>query len=342
MVNAHHVPVGGGGGGGVLNVLAGNRLPAGPVKMRLGWSQSRVFVAGTFTRAETHPTDGAAEGFSSGLIVPPFPPALATDTSLYLGVWIAGTEELIAIDRSGVDSLSAFPVADKISIQVDGINGHYYPASAREAAPTTDNILSVVIPGDTVFTSANVSDWAKSSNTDLIPAAKLPAGGGLVEIISKTNLHVSRNNPANLAYLRSGWRDYKLLGLAISHQEFESFDFDIWRANTIGESVQMYWISPADIQDQATYTSGGSTESTAVLINLDPGMHIIGLNTSTDRIKFALNQIRIAEDNAGRLVLFGQQYAREVEHQDGGNILFGGTETKSNLGTIQVQLWGMN
>ena len=66
----------------IVDVVDG-RLPAAAVAMRLGWSQSRTFIEGTFVRANNHPIDGAADGTTLGLNVPPFPPALASDASLY-------------------------------------------------------------------------------------------------------------------------------------------------------------------------------------------------------------------------------------------------------------------
>ena len=58
--------------------------------MRIGWNQSRAITAAVFTRAGQHPQDGAVQGMTMGLDVPPAPPALAGDPTLYLAVWLAG------------------------------------------------------------------------------------------------------------------------------------------------------------------------------------------------------------------------------------------------------------
>ena len=156
-----------GGGGSIVAGVEDGRLPADPVAMRLGWSQSRVFAAGTFTRAEDHPIDGAVEGTSDGLILPPFPPALATDETLYLGIWIAGDPSVVGIDRTswlgGEDSLAFFPAADRVALTVDLVDGFYYPNTAREAPPIEgqDDVLSVTLGGGPlIITEDNIGDHA--------------------------------------------------------------------------------------------------------------------------------------------------------------------------------------
>ena len=70
--DAHHVPPMGGGG----VVSESTRLPLGTVVMRLGWAQSQAVDDSIFTRANLHPTDGAAEGTVAGLSVPAIPACL--------------------------------------------------------------------------------------------------------------------------------------------------------------------------------------------------------------------------------------------------------------------------
>ena len=67
----------------IVNVLDG-RLPGLPVAMRLGWSQSRMFTELDFDRP-LPPIGGSIAGLSDGLPVPPFPPGIAGDPTLYLG-----------------------------------------------------------------------------------------------------------------------------------------------------------------------------------------------------------------------------------------------------------------
>ena len=138
--------------------VVGGRLPAAAVAMRLGWSQSRTFIEGTFTRANSHPADGAADGTTMGLSVPPFPPGIASDPSLYLGIWIAGDPDVQAIDRSGQidgeDSLDFFPPADRQALTVSSVDGYYYPASSREFPPS-DDVLSVTLGGGPLIALAS-------------------------------------------------------------------------------------------------------------------------------------------------------------------------------------------
>ena len=134
----------------IVDTLDG-RLPAPPVAMRLGWAQSRTMTAAVFTRANDHPIDGAATGTTAGLAVPPFPPALDTDPTLYLGVWLAGNPEIAAIRRGEVDATATFPTGDKVALTVDGTAGHYYPSSAR-FSPLEGDLLRVVVPGPRILT----------------------------------------------------------------------------------------------------------------------------------------------------------------------------------------------
>ena len=74
VINAHE---------DIVNVLDG-RLPGLPVAMRLGWSQSRMFTELDFDRP-LPPIGGSIAGMSDGLVAPPFPPAIASDPTLFLG-----------------------------------------------------------------------------------------------------------------------------------------------------------------------------------------------------------------------------------------------------------------
>ena len=163
----------------VVDVREG-RLPGDPVAMRLGWSQSRVFEEGTFERANDHPIDGAAVGTTAGVSVPVFPPALVDDETLYLGIWIAGDPQVLAIDRSeyvdGEDMIDLFPAADRQVLEVDGVAGFYYPESSREYPPndSESDLLSVTLGGGPLLlTDGDVEDWAKTGNVDPIPGAKV-------------------------------------------------------------------------------------------------------------------------------------------------------------------------
>ena len=261
-----------GSGDDVVNVVDGH-LPGAAVAMRLGWSQSRAFVAGSFTRANDHPIDGANLGTTAGLLVPPFPPSLNTDQTLYLGVWIAGDPTLLAIDRTayldGEDSFETFPAADREALAVDGDAGFYYPGVSREFEPSEDDTLSITLGGGPlILTSGDVAAWAETGNADLIPAAKLPAssgGGGTVSTLIENSaaqavapnneyaevsgpasydLDVTLDEPVNLGLVAEGYRGAAgssvTLGLSLAAADLESNTAaaEILANSTVSWSVQ--------------------------------------------------------------------------------------------------------
>ena len=126
----------------VIDVENG-RLPGPPVAMRLGWSQTRTFTALDFNRP---PLGGSASGMSDGLAVPAFPPALASDRTLYLGIWLAGDPDVAELP-------SGFPAAGKQALPVDGAAGHYYPSSSRLAASVAGTVYRVVTAGPRILTT---------------------------------------------------------------------------------------------------------------------------------------------------------------------------------------------
>ena len=175
-----------GGTSGSGTVSLSTRLPGAPVAMRLGWSQSRTFVEGTFIRANDHPIDGAAVGTSAGVIAPPFPPALSSDPTLYLAIWLAGNPDVQGIDRSGFtdgeDSIEFFPVVDRQALTVDSVSGYYYPSDSREVPIVGEDIISIFLGGgDLILGDSAVEEWAKTGNTVQIPLSRLgnaPNSGG--------------------------------------------------------------------------------------------------------------------------------------------------------------------
>ena len=147
--DAHHEPpeVGGGETHAVVSdgVYDGH-LEGPPVVMRLGWNQSRAMSAAIFTRANDHPIDGAASGMSDGLAAPHFPPALASDPTLYLGLWLAGDSEVAVLPET-------IGAGSKRALSVNGTAGHYYTSSARLPASTSGSIFRVVIRGPRILTT---------------------------------------------------------------------------------------------------------------------------------------------------------------------------------------------
>ena len=156
------------------------RLPEPARAMRIGWNQSRAITATIFTRANQHPIDGAVQGMTMGLDVPPAPPALAGDPTLYLAIWIEGTGDDGTVIRLGVDDVTdSFGMP--MSLTVNGVDGHYHVTRER-LAHATSRRLSVQIPGDMILGESDVAPWALADNADTIPDDKLPpapSGGGL-------------------------------------------------------------------------------------------------------------------------------------------------------------------
>ena len=172
VASAHHTLApteGQPGGGSVVDVIDG-RLPGAAVAMRIAWSQSRVFEAGSFTRANDHPIDGASVGLTSGVETPPFPPSLATDATLYLGVWIAGDPVVLSVDVEG------FPSDDRVALAVDGVDGFYYPALNR-VHPFTET-LSVVLGGGPLLATDEAIDEKIATHAGISTAHHTPPDVG--------------------------------------------------------------------------------------------------------------------------------------------------------------------
>ena len=148
----------------IANVLDG-RLPGLPVAMRLGWSQSRMFTELDFARPSP-PIGGSIAGLSDGLVAPPFPPGIAGDPTLFLGIWLAGDPDVAELP-------AGFAVADKSAITVDGAAGVYF-ASTERLRPLEGTIFSVTITGPRIVTESDLDDHAADPDAHHTP----PAGGG--------------------------------------------------------------------------------------------------------------------------------------------------------------------
>ena len=160
--NAHHTPPHVGEGGGVVNIING-RLPGPAVAIRAGWNQSQTHAPSIFTRSNNHPIDGAAAGMSDGLALPPFPPALSTDTTLYLHLWLAGTPDFAAI-RSNADTNPAeitamFPDSLSGPLTVDGVAGTVYASNVRLAS-MEGVVYDVLIAGAEIATVTDTTRYA--------------------------------------------------------------------------------------------------------------------------------------------------------------------------------------
>ena len=169
------------------------RLPGPPVAMRLGWSQTRTFTALDFDRP-TPPIGGSVSGMSSGLAIPPFPPALETDASLFLGLWLAG-------DPGIAELPSGFAVADKSALTVDGTPGHYFASAMRFSTNLAGDVLKAHLVGPRLLTADDLpgrvtlysdsSDYSRSTRSTVfrqIPLDRAPARGrGLERVRHRQN-----------------------------------------------------------------------------------------------------------------------------------------------------------
>ena len=176
MPSIHHIPPVAGLAGDVIVDLPGGRLPANNVEMRIGWSQTVDFVEANYVRADNHPADGASVGTTAGLLVPPFPPALAGDDTLYLGIWISYVGN-VPIQQFPGDPITFFGseyFSAPVPLTVDGATGQSYTliATRIDAATYADHgsEFFVMLPGELVATRTWVT--ARIANIML-------SGGGI-------------------------------------------------------------------------------------------------------------------------------------------------------------------
>ena len=161
VVNAHE---------DIVNVLDG-RLPGLPVAMRLGWSQREDFIAADFARPSP-PIGGSISGMSDGLAAPPFPPSLASDPTLYLGIWLAGDPDVVEISGGGAQFGGKRPLTLEGG-KVGGNPGIYLVSTAR-LRPLEGTIFSATITGPRIVTESDLAAHASDPDAHHVP----PAGGG--------------------------------------------------------------------------------------------------------------------------------------------------------------------
>ena len=164
--DAHHIP---GGSGDVVSANA--RLPANDVALRLGWAQTQTPVDAIFTRADNHPTDGAAVGTVAGTPVPPFPPALNTDPDLYLFIWIAaGTASIADVSLSGGGGTLIGSGSALAPYTYDGTAGTIWVSNQRLSPGLSAFQISALVVGDLIASQP----WV----TEQIAAIPAPTPGG--------------------------------------------------------------------------------------------------------------------------------------------------------------------
>ena len=163
VVNAHE---------DIVNVLDG-RLPGLPVAMRLGWSQRAEFLAADFDRP-LPPLGGSVAGLSDGLAAPPFPPGLASDPTLFLGIWLAGDPDVVEISGGGAQFGDARPLTLEGG-KVGGNPGVYVVSTAR-LCPLEGTIFSVTITGPRIVTESDLAAHASDPDAHHVPPTGM--GGG--------------------------------------------------------------------------------------------------------------------------------------------------------------------
>ena len=209
LPNIHHTPPTVGGESGVATAT---RLPGPVVAMRLGWSQSQTKSAAIFTRANNHPTDGANSGESNGVIIPPFPPALNTDTTLYQWVWVAGDPEIDSLSESNSDA-SFDLYQDQGALTVSGVAGTAYVSTSRSSPPipNDDVTLSLVIPGELIASRPWVAEQIAA-----IPAPA-PAGGGFPTTRTQVFAGTLRNANATNLVANENWLGDQLYEIIVNN-----------------------------------------------------------------------------------------------------------------------------
>lgn len=169
--NAHHVPP-----PGVVGAVSESaRLPVGTVSLRLGWAQSQIADDSYFIRANTHPTDGAAIGTVAGLNPPPFPPALNSDPSLYLYIWIGTARANIADIRLGGETVIG-SISSGVPYTLEGEDGTLYISEQRLSSGTAAYQISAVVGGDLIASQPYV-DAAIAAIPPAAAALSFPEAG---------------------------------------------------------------------------------------------------------------------------------------------------------------------
>ena len=156
----------------IVNVLDG-RLPGLPVAMRLGWSQTRTFTELDFARP-LPPLGGSVAGLSGGLAAPPFPPGLASDPTLFLGIWLAGDPDVVEISGGGAQFGNQLPLSIDAG-KVGGNPGVYVVSTAR-LRPLEGTIFSVTITGPRIVLESDLAAHASDPDAHHVPPAGM--GGG--------------------------------------------------------------------------------------------------------------------------------------------------------------------
>ena len=126
MPEIHHIQ---GGSSLIVGNIIDGRLPGTPIAMRMGWGETNPPVANVFTRDNNHPYDGVAVGTSELTYMPPFPPALIGEHTLFVFIWLEGSPVDAAIwVNPGLDNQGDFTgfFTDGVPLEVEGVAGTVY------------------------------------------------------------------------------------------------------------------------------------------------------------------------------------------------------------------------
>ena len=105
------------------------------VQVRVGWALTSFAVEKVLTRDDNHPADGALlTTIDTPFRTPPYPPALATEGSLYLHIWVSGLIDPLSFLLGGANQISGWTKIGRLV--VDGVSGALY---------VSDHLLSEAI-----------------------------------------------------------------------------------------------------------------------------------------------------------------------------------------------------
>ena len=187
------------------------RLPGLSVVMRLGWSQSRAFTESHFDRP-LPPIGGSVTGASDGLAAPPFPPALASDPTLFLGIWLAGDPDIAELP-------AGFAVADKRAITVDGTAGVYFVSTARLPASVAGDVFKVFLVGERIVTESDLAAHVSDPVAHHVPPTGSMGGGPTVLYEATAAIGTSTGLIAgNVTFPETGALEFYFEGLTGTRQ----------------------------------------------------------------------------------------------------------------------------
>ena len=235
--NAHHVPT---AGGGVVSESL--RLPVGTVAMRMGWAQTTTVAAAIFTRANNHPTDGAAVGTVSGLNPPVFPPALNTDTNLYLFIWIAAAKANIADIRLAGGTLQG-SISTGTAYTLENVAGTVYVSNQRLTAGTSAYQVTAIVGGELIASQPWVNEQLAGVGGGapvLIGTATVPVGQTPFTLRMPTAATTAFYAAYNASTYEGGYRvDFNWTAGTINHAFSAILGATVW--DTLADNQSYQW-----------------------------------------------------------------------------------------------------